>query len=417
MENKRWILEDGNQQAELKAQELQQCLQEYASINVEDENQQFFKNIKHLGSNQRRKAMLKDAESRNYKSEMDFDKDNYLYNCYNGTLNLNTFQLQQHNPQDFITKISPVVFNKNAKSVEFINFVKAITCDDDELARFLQKILGLSLSGNIYEECFFIFYGPRGRNGKSTLIETISYLHGGSSGYSIQTAAETFAFSPYKNSRIASGDIARMTKYRFISTTELPAGLNMDTSLLKSLTGGDTIVARRLYQEEKQFKQTGKIYMHTNYLPYTSDRTLFSSQRVYVVPFDRYFSQEERDRGLKTRLIEPENLSGIFNWLLEGFKIYKEEGLNPPKRVLEATNTFQNNSNKFQKFLHDCFIPSIDNFTKMSEAYEVFKHWCQNQGMPAERLKEFKEMIRNHGVFKEREGNVYNVIVGYKLKV
>ena len=31
--------------------------------------------------------------------------------------------------------------------------------------------------------------------------------------------------------------------------------------------------------------------------------------------------------------------------------------------------------------------------------------------------KEFKEMIRNHGVFKEREGNVYNVIVGYKLKV
>lgn len=120
---------------------------------------------------------------------------------------------------------------------------------------------------------------------------------------------------------------------------------------------------------------------------------------------------------MKTRLIEPENLSGIFNWLLEGFKIYKEEGLNPPKRVLEATNTFQNNSDKFQKFLHDCFLPSINDFTKMGDAYEVFKHWCQNQGMPAERLKEFKEMIRNHGVFKEREGNVYNVIEGYKLKV
>ncbi len=413
MENKRWIFEDGNQQAELKAQEMQQHLQAYGTINVDEKNEKFFKNVKNLGSNQRRKAMLKDAESRNYKSDKDFDKDNNLYNLSNGTYNLKTWQLQPHNPKDFITKISPVIFDETAKSIEFINFITEITCGDNELARFLQKILGLSLSGDILEECFFIFYGPRGRNGKSSLIETISYLHGGTDGYAIQTAAETFAFSPYKNSRTASGDIARMTRRRFISTTELPAGLNMDTPLLKSLTGGDTVVARRLYQEERQFKQTGKIYMHTNYLPYTSDRTLFESQRVYVVPFDRYFKIEERDKGLKSRLITPANLSGIFNWLIEGLKIYMEEGLNPPLRVLEATKAFKNNSDKFEKFLKECFEPAENNFTSMSEAYEMFKNWCQNQGIAIERLKEFKEMLKKYGVFKDREGSVYNVIAGY----
>lgn len=90
-----------------------------------------------------------------------------------------------------------------------------------------------------------------------------------------------------------------------------------------------------------------------------------------------------------------------------------EEGLNPPLRVLEATKAFKNNSDKFEKFLKECFEPAENNFTSMSEAYEMFKNWCQNQGIAIERLKEFKEMLKKYGVFKDREGSVYNVIAGY----
>lgn len=36
-----------------------------------------------------------------------------LFNCKNGTFNLRTFEFQKHNPKDFITKISNVVYNEN----------------------------------------------------------------------------------------------------------------------------------------------------------------------------------------------------------------------------------------------------------------------------------------------------------------
>lgn len=73
-----------------------------------------------------------------------------------------------------------------------------------------------------------------------------------------------------------------------------------------------------------------KIFINTNYLPNVNDMTLFQSGRLKIIPFNRHFEEGEQDQGLKGQFAQPENLSGIFNWCLEGYRKYCQQGLETP---------------------------------------------------------------------------------------
>lgn len=107
-----------------------------------------------------------------------------LFNCKNGTFNLRTFEFQKHNPKDFITKISNVVYNEKSNSNYWDKFISQIMLEDREKIEYVQKLLGYCLTSDTKEEQMYVFYGESTRNGKSTLVETISYLMGNIKGYS-----------------------------------------------------------------------------------------------------------------------------------------------------------------------------------------------------------------------------------------
>ncbi len=94
----------------------------------------------------------------------------------------------------------------------------------------------------------------------------------------------------------------------------------INTELIKSLTGRDKITARMLYGKEFEFVPQFKLYINTNYLPRIIDDTIFASNRINVIEFNKHFSEEEQDKTLKSKLREPDNLSGILNWFLLGWK-------------------------------------------------------------------------------------------------
>jgi hypothetical protein len=71
---------------------------------------------------------------------------------------------------------------------------------------------------------------------------------------------------------------------------------------------------------------------------------LTDSDRLNVITFDRHFSREERDLGLKELFREPESMSGILNWLLDGYKHLSEEGLDIPEKAKLAIQNFRNTS-------------------------------------------------------------------------
>ena len=291
------------------------------------------------------------------------DKDLFLFNCLNGVLNLITFEFLEHSPDYLMSKQANVFYvDSKASGKEWEKFInEVLEKNNQDKIKYLQKLLGYSLTGGTKEESCYLLYGSTTRNGKSTLVETFAHMLGNTDGYALNMRPETLAQKANTDRQQASGDIARLAGCRFLNASEPPKRMVFDVALLKTLLGRDSITARHLHQSEFQFIPVFKLFMNTNYLPVINDPTLFSSGRLNVVAFNRHFGPEEQDKGLKDRLKEKDNLSGLLNWCLDGLKAYYAEGAIPPLDVVNATKQYEEDSDKIGSFIGECLIESDKN--------------------------------------------------------
>ena len=105
---------------------------------------------------QYRETVLSDASTVRTASVSDFDRDPWLFNCQNGTLNLRTGVFRPHRSTDMLTKLAGVFYDENARCERWDKYIDEIMLGDKEKTRFLQKSLGYSLTGHTAEECSFI---------------------------------------------------------------------------------------------------------------------------------------------------------------------------------------------------------------------------------------------------------------------
>lgn len=412
-----WSADAGNLRTMELCKELADALLTYA-ITIHDERirQDFLKYCSKWQSRRTRETILKDAQSIYPVSIKDFDCDKYAFNCLNGTLHLDTMEFTPHSAEDKLTKISEVTYNPQAKCDRFTLFINEITNGDMEKAKFLQKALGYSISGDTRYECLFILYGATTRNGKGTLCESVLKILGG---YGCTAKPETISTKQHTNSQTPSEDIARLAGIRFANISEPGKGLVLNAAQVKSMTGNDTLNARFLHENSFDFRPQFKLYINTNYLPVINDMTLFSSGRVIIIPFDRHFSESEQDKTLKAEFSKPENQSAILNWLVQGYQELMHEGLTPPSAVKNATLAYQHDSDKITQFAEDELIPDANAEERTSAVYERYKIWCVNHGHHAESMRNFKQSIMTFGnVVRKRPkagGSETTILTGYKL--
>lgn len=341
-------------------------------------------NMQNLSTVNGRRYIINDYKTLCSCNYSDFDNNIDLLNCKNGTLNLKTFEFKKHDPKDMITKSMNVVYDKNAKSLRWTDFIQDIMTDpnnnDDakkqENVKYLQKLLGYILTGKTIKEQMYIFYGMSTRNGKSTLVETINYLMGS---YSM-TAQPDLISKKTIDSRAPSEDIARLKGARVVWMSEPSKGQIMNCALVKQLVGGDTITARKLNESSFEFIPNFKLIMNTNHLPEVYDNTIFSGDKMVIIPFRRHFSEEERDTTLKEQLRSEENLSAILNWMIVGLKMFYKEDLKLTGDLKETIQQFENDSNKIKQFIDDCLIYDEKKHGKGAEMYEIYKKWCTKNG-------------------------------------
>ena len=363
----------------------------------------------------KRKILVADAQSEHTVSQNDFDQDGMLLNCQNGTLDLRTYSFHSHRPEDMLTKIANAIYDPSSCSFRFYQFMKEIMMGDGEKIRYLQKWCGLALT-DIVVESFLILFGPSTRNGKSTLIETLSYVLGD---YAMSMSPETLALRK-KDSRSPSSDIARLRGCRFLSCSEPPKSMLFDAALLKTLLGRDSITARFLNENEFNFTPHFTLMMNTNHLPLVGDDTLFSSGRINVLTFERHFKQNEQDPRLKDALRSPENVSGIMNWMLEGLQRYQEDpsGLNPPQSVVKATEEYRSSNDKLQLFFDECCV-KCDADSPAGDVYQEYAKWCEENGLAVEGKRSFFLTLKERGLLKASATiygkTVRNAVSGYSL--
>lgn len=423
-DGKVWKLDEGGMIAARCAKALATALLKY-STTIADEIDgnaligKYQKHILKLGQLTDRKRMLEDAKDKYFVSADMFDQDKYLLNMQNGVLDLRSGDLMEHDPDLLLSKICSAAYDPNARCERWEKFVDEVMEGNHEKTHYLQKIIGYSLTGDTREETCYILYGRTTRNGKSTLVETIGHLLGGAGGYALNMKPETLALKKNNDSRQASGDIARLKDCRFLNASEPPKRMIFDVGLLKTLLGRDTITARLLYQNEFQFAPCFKLFMNTNFLPLITDDTLFSSGRLNVISFDRHFSEQEQDKSLKDLFREPEAMSGILNWCLEGLHAYFEEGATPPEAVRIATEAYRELSDKVGLFIGEVLVQRPGHNIPAGKVYALYQTWCNDNGYGRENKSNFFAELKAKGVFMPSgtvDGKtVRNVVCGFDV--
>ena len=306
--------------------------------------------------------------------------DPWLFNCQNGTVDLRTGTLRPHDPADLITFLSPVVFDAAATCPNWLRFLSEVFSGDSTMVEFIQRAVGWSLTGVVKERALFFLYGDTGKNGKTTMVETIMKLVGtcgeSSYGYGRKVSADTFMKS--KNTEDNQRKAATLAGPRFVCTSEVDEEHRLNEQLVKDITGGDTLEGRRLYQEAFTFKPQFKPWMYGNHKPEIrgTDDAIWS--RVRLVPFEVSFKGRE-DLELADKL-EAE-LSGIFNWAIQGCLDWQRHGLQPPAKVQAATQAYRDEMDVFGPFIAECCVIHRNAEVRASELWAAYKAWCAENGV------------------------------------
>ena len=413
----RWIQDKGGLRAHNLAKELADYVwsiipappppEPDAQEKPEDKWSSHRKHYNRYRSLQARKTLIQDAMSELRGNASDFDHDPYLFNCQNGTLDLRTGKLRPHDPSDMISKQATVNYDPAARSPRFVQFIEEITESNTDRAAMLQKSLGYALKGEANEECYFTAIGEKTRNGKGTLFDTVLQLFGS---YGIQMDFATISRgNTVKDGSKATPDLARLASVRFVLTNEPEKGVYLNEALMKQITGNDDITSRPLYGDILQFKPVFKLFITANSKPNVADDSLFASGRVKLLPFTRHFEEHEQDRTLKSKLREPESMSGILNWLLDGYRRYCAEGLKDTEEMQRMVGEYRWENDAVGQYLAErvTLTPGTPgNRMPVKRMLADYRHWCDPIGIKPLGLKMFKSELERHNVevynFKDR---------------
>lgn len=404
----RWLFDEDGHMFRLAKETARSISQEAANENDESRRRTLLQHALKSENKQQLDSMIQVAKSEEgiTISQLQLDQDKYLLGVANGVVNLRTGGLIDSYKDKMITKRSGTIFDKNAQCPRWIKFVDEITNGNKELANYLQKIVGYSLTGETKEQLFFFLHG-HGANGKSVFVNIIQDMLGD---YSMQTPVSTIMT---RGKSSVNNDIARLRGARFVNTTETEEGSRFNESEVKLITGGDIISARFLHKEYFEYRPQFTLWISGNHKPVPGD-SYSIWRRLILIPFDVKFSKDKQDKNLAVKLRD--ELPGILNWAIEGCLDWQENGLTTPKVILDATKEYRTEMDRIKSWMEDCCSIKADNScsTKASDLYQSYKTWADDNGEWKMNQRILGTKLAEKGFQKRRESRGW-VYRGIKL--
>jgi putative DNA primase/helicase len=299
------------------------------------------------------------------------DSDRFLLNVQNGVIDLREGVLKKHDRKYLQSQIADVSYDPDAKCPIFDQFLARISGGDPEWVSFIHRLFGYSLTGSTEEERLFLLHGS-GQNGKTKLLEIIGEILGD---YGQTADFDTFLESDSDRIR---NDIARMQGKRLITASEPSRKKALDESVVKQMTGGDTLTARFLNKEFFEFTPSHTIVMATNDLPQVSGIDQGIWRRLVVVQFPVNITDQERDNKLLDKLQKEK--SGILNRLVQGCLDWQKSGLEMPASVTQASADYRAEADSVWAFVQDACEQIPGSYVVVSELRTAYDAWCKTHG-------------------------------------
>jgi putative DNA primase/helicase len=294
------------------------------------------------------------------------NRDPYLLNCENGTLNLQTGELGKHSPNDMITQLAAVQFDPMASCPQWLAALEVIFDGDADLILYVQQLLGYCLSGLNTQHLLPIAYGL-GCNGKSTITNVMLGLLGD---YAATANYELLMPAKYSGHPTEK---AQLYQKRFVAISEPAQGRRLDESKTKELTGGDQVNCRRMGEDFWTFTPTHKFWMSTNHKPKIGGVDEGIWRRLKLIPFLVDLRTKTKPQaGLAERLLLEEG-PGILAWAVRGFRSWSLCGFREPSAVTAATADYRAAEDELGQWLGEsCIVEpgAVEQAGRLFESYQ-----------------------------------------------
>jgi putative DNA primase/helicase len=392
-DGKRYRWDERGQVVRLAHQTARGIFHEAAGTEDADEQKAITKWAGASQNESRINAMLSQAKPYLAVGMEELDRDPWLVNCQNGTLDLRTGRLKDPDPADRITKVVPVDYDPEAPCPRFKRFLEEALVDGT-LIKFVKRYSGYTLTGVTRERLLAILYGF-GKNGKTTLVEL---LHEALGDYARNTDVETLLIKKYQG---VGNDVAALKGARFVSAAEVEKGRRLAESKVKQLTGRDTVTARFLFGENFDFKPEFKLWLSTNNKPVIQGTDDAIWDRIRLIPFKQRFEGRRADPKLPDKLRA--ELAGVFAWMVEGCLEWQEHGLEEPETVTEATKQYREEMDTLAAFLDETCVVGANHRVLAERLYQRYAMWCDKSGEHKDPKKAFVARLEERGFSRRRE--------------
>ncbi len=300
--------------------------------------------------------------------------------------------LRELRPEDKALTRLPVEYDPDAEYQEWAAYVEEWA--EDGRADALQEYAGYCLHiGEIPIHRALLLVGT-GANGKGTFLSVIRSLLGreNTSSVELQTLAnERDAVAEFYGSLANIDDD--------LSARKLGAGLGM----FKKLVAGDRVRARRLYEDGFEFTATGKHLYAANEVPNVDvdDEDEAFWRRWLLVEFPNHYPPSDRDPTLRDRLTEPEQLSGVLNWAIEGWTRLLEQGYftGEDRYAHEKRERWQAWGDSVDEFISEHVENDADaDRLTTQDAHRRYAAWCRENDKDPVGQRKFTTALKGENV-------------------
>ncbi len=327
-------------------------------------------------------------------------KNCVLINLINGTFEITATKrgLRPFEPKDFITHQLPFEYDPEAKAQLFQKYLDEVLPDPDKQKIFAEYCGYIFIKPSVLKlEKMLILYGS-GANGKSVFFEIINALLGSEniSNYSLQSLTNE---TGYFRAKIGT----KLVNY----ASEINGKL--ETDVFKQLASGEPIEARLPYGDPFILSEYAKLIFNCNELPKDVEHTNAYFRRFLIIGFDVTIPEEKQDKELSNKIIKTE-LSGVFNWILQGLdRLLEQKRFSKCEAVDNARSDYEKQSDSVRMFIDEFeYKASIKAYTLVKTLYEQYKGFCLEDGYRAVGKQNFIKRLNYYKLFvsKINEGNV-----------
>ena len=330
-------------------------------------------------------------------SEKAFNDQKRYLTMQNGLFDLNEQILIPHTPEIFTANPLPYDFDPNATCDLWIKYLEEVLMGDQPTIQFVQQAVGYCFLKEILIPALFLLIGP-GSNGKSVMVNILQELFG-------KENVSNISLNQLSNEYYTLQLFGKMVNL----SSETPHKRQINTDLVKAAVAGDWIIGRLPYEPPTSFKPYAKHFLSMNTVPKNDDLSHGWDRRIFPIEFKRTFTKKDMDVHLTSKLSK--ELSGIFNWALEGYRSLRdmEYEFIASESIDQAKENYKSQSNNVFDFINDSIKEKSEEVILLKNLYSDYREYCYSEGEKNILTKsEFKKVLKANGYTVENSSKHNN---------